>query len=583
MSGFIVAHRSIAGNALTAVCKQQINAGFKVIFQQTSANWQIIGFTPLLEHMPDSLHQEEDGSFAYCSGTFFYSEAIGKEALKAAIAAWKSDRFQSNEASGHFALLIGNKHNCQLYRDALPSNRIYHNASYSCFSNLFMPMCQLESSLSIDPQGLYEYAWLHANHGQHTPFREISTLGASQSLRFSDDNHQAKILSLPMADWALPDQSNRHEEDIVNHYADALKQTLKPTINAFGSRIKTALSGGYDSRLIAAGLINGGSDAKYYVYGAPSSADRVVASEIADRLKLDFSAIEKPANEQLSPQDYIEHIDRKAIVFDGLYVDGLFDNAVDMQDRMTRLQDTDILLIGSGGEALRNFFYLPNGRYTADQLVSSFYSTYDPAACSNAFVEKDFRQQLCKQLAQDIRVDAEEAMSRDKAELAYPLFRVRYWSTREIAVNQRYGWTLYPYLHPEMIKGTASIPLKWKNHGRLEGQIIKALSPELAAINSDYGFSFDQAIPLGYRAKMQATYLRPPWLRRYSYRLQMRAKQTPTWPDAQTLSHWMNPALPQMAEYFYIDKIKDSAVLNRLATVEYLLNKHAEFRQQLTG
>jgi len=572
VSGFIVVPRTLEHAVLSALIKQQTAAGFSMVLQHTTTHWQILGFAPLLTHMPDSLYQSEQG-FAYCSGSFFYRNHIGREALHAAFKASQAGTFEATDANGHYALLIGDAHRCQLYRDTLPSNRIYKNKADNCFSNLLLPMCQLETTLSIDPQGLYEYAWLQANHGQRTPFREITALGANETLTIDDHDTHANIRTLPALDWAHPMQAQQQEQHIVEHYAHTLKQALAPSIEAFGSRIKTALSGGYDSRLIAAALVDD-CEANYYVYGSPTSADRVVATHIANALKLNFTAIEKPTQCALSEQAYIDYIERKTVVFDGLYVDGLFDNGVDMHDRMSRLQDADILLIGSGGEALRNFFYLPDKRYTLDQLISTFYSTYDPAACTQAFDEHNFRQQLSHQLAQDVGVDPEQTLSRQQVELAYPLFRVRHWSSREIAVNQRYGWTFYPYLHPDMIKGTASIPLQWKNYGRLEGKMIQRLSPEMAAIDSDYGFSFDRPIPLKYRLKMQSTYLRPCWLRRYSYRIKMRAKPQLSWPYQSRLSHWMDPTLPQMSAYFHLEKIKDPQVFNRLATVEYLLNIH---------
>lgn len=354
-------------------------------------------------------------------------------------------------------------------------------------------------------------------------------------------------------------------------------------VSAFGGRIKSALSGGYDSRLIAAGLLSLDCDPQLYVYGKPDDPDRRIASELAEKFQLNFRAVEKP---QVTDPGvgYAAHIATKLVVYDGLYPEGLFDNAVDMPDRINRLGESDILLIGSGGEALRNFFYLPDGRYTPDQIVSTFYSGYDPSACTGAFDESAYRRAIAAQLAHDLGVDAELPMDRKFVEAAYPLFRVRYWSTREIAVNQRFGWTYYPYLDDQMIGGTASIPIRLKTHGRLEASMIRNLHPGMAAVNSDYGFNFASDPPLNYRVKMLATYLRPTGIRRYTYRVKNRRMQPrESWQNDNYLGRLIDLDLPGLKEHLNVAKLNDAQAYNRAATVEYLMRWHRDRRSEALG
>lgn len=579
MAGILIARADSERSRLDACIREQADAGFTVALHKVTEHWQLIGFAPLLAHMPACATEDDDGHFAMASGSFFFNGQTGQAALIAAISAWRAGRLDLEQATGQYALLIGHSQHFELRTDALPSQHVYTDKRETVFSTLLLPALQLQPTLTPHAPGIYEYVWLHANHGQETPFAEIKALAPGEHVAFR--NGTAKRVHDAAPDWLTPPMAAAREDDIVSHYADRLMASITPAVEAFGNHIKTALSGGYDSRLLAAGLRSAGCDADYYVYGAPSSPDRRVAEALAETAGLQLQSIQKPTDMQLSDGEYAAHIDRKALVFDGLYVEGLFDNGVDLDDRFDRLRNASVLLLGSGGESLRNFFYLPDRRYTPAQLIDTFWSTYQPSACTDAFDADAFRARLARQLAGDLGVEPDRPMPRSRAELAYPLFRVRYWTTREISVNQRYGWCLYPYLEQRLIRGTATIPLRSKNHGRLEGKLIARLAPELARVPSDYGFRFDEPIPARYKLKMLGTYLRPPWLRGLSYRLKAVTRPPAHWPDETLRARWFDPDMPRMRAFFDTANIRDPAAFNRVVTLEYLFARHEQFTRSL--
>lgn len=570
MSGIIVAHRSIDQNLVDSMVALQQGAGFPTTLNRLHRHWRIVVFAPLLDNAPTQIHESDDGAVAATSGAFFYAGRYGEAALAIALQQWRNGTFDVSRALGHFAIVLADQDRVQLFTDTLPSNRIYHDARGTIYSTLFLSVVQTLSTAELDVQGLYEYAWAQANHSLRTVFRDIRALPPYSHVIFSHE--QASVTTADGPDWFAPDMSRMADDRIVRHYADTFQQTLNPVVSAFGTRIKSALSGGYDSRLIAAGLMSLQNQAQYYVYGGSDDADRKIATALADRFSLNFRAIEKPAATDMQ-NEYVAQMQRKFIVYDGLYPEGLFDNGIDLPDRLARLQDADILAIGSGGESLRNFFYLRDGRYTPDQIISTFYSGYDTRACTDAFDEARYRRCLAEQLAGDVGVDADRPMARSRVEAAYPLFRVRYWSTREIAVNQRFGWTYYPYLADAMVSGTPTVPLHLKTHGILEARMIARLHPGLASANSDYGFPFDRDPPLAYRAKMLSTYLRPTWLRRHTYRIRHRGpRHNNSWQNADYLGQLVDLSLPLMSAYFHPDDIGDAQAYNRVATLEYLVN-----------
>lgn len=146
---------------------------------------------------------------------------------------------------------------------------------------------------------------------------------------------------------------------------------------------------------------------------------------------------------------------------------------------------------------------------------------------------------------------------------------------RNNAINSRFGSALTPFIDSTLIRQTVSVPLDYKNVGRFEARLISLASPALAAYPSDYGYAFDRPPPLSARLKAMTTYLRPPSLRRHTFRLRTRrqAASRPYFLDEPFLAAVMEPGFPRLGSLFRAEKLVDSGQFNRLCTVEYLFQK----------
>ncbi len=166
-------------------------------------------------------------------------------------------------------------------------------------------------------------------------------------------------------------------------------------------------------------------------------------------------------------------------------------------------------------------------------------------------------------------------LTRRQVELAYPLFRGRYWTAREVPLNQGFGAYLTPFMEPAVIKGTPDWPLAWKSHGLIEAAMIARLSPRLAAYPSVYGWPFDRPPGTLARLRAQTSYRRPLFLRRLSYRL--RRKRPESWPPYLSAGHLaavMEPGFPYMRALFRLERVADEEAFNRIATLEFLCQRY---------
>jgi len=64
---------------------------------------------------------------------------------------------------------------------------------------------------------------------------------------------------------------------------------------------------------------------------------------------------------------------------------GLFDNGGNRRARLDRQAGGAMAVSGGCGEVFRNFFYLPDGRYTTRDILYAFFSQFDAADCTSEF------------------------------------------------------------------------------------------------------------------------------------------------------------------------------------------------------
>ena len=77
------------------------------------------------------------------------------------------------------------------------------------------------------------------------------------------------------------------------------------------------------------------------------------------------------------------------------------------------------------------------------------------------------------------------------------------------------GYGLVPFAEPRLALAACQLPLEHKAHGRFEAEMIRRLSPRLAAYPSNYGYRFNvlqlPVISLAYRLLKKNRYNSAPY------------------------------------------------------------------------
>lgn len=586
MSLLIVAERdperaalpeSPVGRALRAAGDQGFTAPERLTWPGGAAWWYA---TPQQPAGSGGVLVRQGASFAASVGTLTWRGRDAAASLRALLDAPHGPAAVPwQEWSGSFLVLLGRPDGVWLLGDALGLLRLYEAEGCGVLSSSLLACVAARGAIEADPVRAREYVLLGAHHGPQTPLRGVRAVepGALVELH----GGLRCVTGRPVS--ARLDARPASFEAAVDTVAAALRAEFESIAGAHEAAgtcrarppIGMALSGGFDSRLLLAALDSIGRAPALFVYGRAGDADVEVARAVAQRCELPIECIDKSVlTAGLPPLDRAA-LQRQLRFFDGLPVDGIFDRGVDRATRLQQVADGRLNLNGGGGEILRNFFYLPDGTYSASEVQGAFYSAW----LDEVFRSGADRQEFLDLVAHDILRSLGHAavpasarrqrLPRHEVELVYTTYRLRWWMGRNNSAAARYGAFLTPLVTPALVGLAAGLPLAFKEYGRLEAAVIRALSPRVAAGPSAYGFSFADGPGAGHRLRVQSTLRRPIWLRHQSVRVQRWLGRLPA-PKAP--AEWIE-ALGEAPRDDWLDPaaLTSIAQVNRLLTLQALL------------
>jgi asparagine synthase (glutamine-hydrolysing) len=515
-------------------------------------------------------HETPQGDFVAVLGTLIHDGIAAPACLPRLLQDFVLEDFDWHSMLGIHTLLVRKHGILYVLNDGLGASKVYRSESGDVFSSSFLAACEVGVARHLDPQACYEYVINGSVFGCRTLAEGISTLPANQALVVGED-FRTKQLEDPIAS-GLECQTQSFEQT-VSAQIQQLDQVFEPLAAHYSDRLRVSFSGGFDSRLMLAMLLRHDIKPTLFVYGGTDDEDVRIARVISDAESLPLKWVDKGAAE-IDLDSFAESTASSFLAFDGWKVEQpLFDYGVDRRDRLSRHDDEQVPLNGSLGEIYRNFFYMPDRPSSIGAVISTFHSQYDPQAFTDRFDERNYRRELGRAMREAIGADS-DSLARHQVEALYPKFRGRFWTGRDAQINQRFGPMFFPFLEHAAINNTAGIPVAQKNLGYLQGQMIAAVNPRLAAYPSDYGFALSGSRPLSYRLKTFAGTQRPPLMRKLSFRLKHRKPR----PRSDSLSEAMlsrvlDTGFPVMRGLFDIERIYSPKQFGLIATLEYLAER----------
>lgn len=152
------------------------------------------------------------------------------------------------------------------------------------YSTTLASLVTLGVDPSPDERGIVEYLVMLHPLGDRTVLRDARLLPAGGRLV----RHADGEVTITVARLFAPDNDAMDDDEAVAHFGSIWPEIIGDvTARASHARLALGLSGGIDSRAIAAELARQGATTMTFTYGRRDSYEGRVAAEVADKLQLD--------------------------------------------------------------------------------------------------------------------------------------------------------------------------------------------------------------------------------------------------------------------------------------------------------
>lgn len=572
MSGFFLV--STAGGRDPSAALAALRSGFAALGfaapQTIEARDYLLALYPSIENRAIAFERSANGDFVFVCGTCLDDRGIGATAAERLAGCGAAAGGGQDEVFGHYAAVLRRGGRTEIRLDRFGGYHLFYNLDAGIVSSSFFALATALGRLTLSRQSACEYVFNGVVSGNETLFAEVALAPIGATVRVGPGG--LEIVRPPLA-VTRHLTSATHEEALADSMA-LLDRWFAAVARVFGDRVECALSGGYDSRLILACLRRHAVRPRVYVYGSSSDEDVTLAGEIARAEGFPIAHLDKSDRKPIPPAEFVETAHRNFLAQDGYGWGGIFQSDGETAERARRVRGGAIAINGGGGEIFRNFFYLPDRSYTVRELLWSFYARFDPRVCTAAFDAAAYYRELERKVV-DLLGSGEPHLPRPTVEWLYHAFRCRSWDGKVDSICGRWGHTGMPFLEPATTAQASALPLAWKNHGAYEAELICRADRRLAAYPSAYGHDFAGPPPLSRRLRDQATYLRPPWLRRYSYRLRHR-RRAGAW-TGYLAPAYQDAVLPggatEIRRLFRLERVADPEQLARILSLEYALRR----------
>ena len=550
---------------------QLARRGFATVRQRALPGWQLLHADPIQGGPAGFLERGDD--LVAVAGTMVVDGLMGAAALTRLLDRAELPRLDRSGLGGQFAALVRRGGRTWLFTDHLAGFQLYRDAEARVFSTSFLAAVRALPGATLDPQGVYEFAFNVTPTGDDTVVAELKTLGPETVVELTPSGVRSHAVARsPAPSGGRGSPAERQARNVA-----LLVDLARVQVAQFGDAIHVPLSGGMDSRLVLATLRAAGARPKVYVYGAPTLPDVVIARAIGEAEGFAVDCIDRTTLRNEDPDAFAALVEETFHRTDGLPNFGnLFDGGAGVAAQLARHAPGHLAVSGGAGEVYRDFFRLPDRPLPVKAVVGAFFARFSAADATARFDPGAFLQRIGAKLADAVgAADQRDVVPRAVIEQLYPRVRARALFGRELTIEAGYGSYFLPFLDRHVVDEGAMLPMPLKHAGRFEAALIAAIDPALARHPSTYGHSFVEPPSRRHLLDEWLSRGKPGWLRRYSYALRRMAGGAsdddhggPIAPEL--MARVIALDMPHMRAFFDIERIaRDRALWYRVACLEY--------------
>ncbi|MFA5619178.1 MAG: hypothetical protein WDA08_02590 [Weeksellaceae bacterium] len=439
----------------------------------------------------EAYYFEENSSWIYAVGTFFYKDFSFSDSLKFVLSDFAQDKLSNEEMYGHYVLLIYHDQKFHLLNDALGAIRLFSNAEKTRFSTSFLGLWFSQpQTLQLNQWAVYEKI---AKGYICAPDTLVETI--------KDSTYEAFQLPF-LIKHPNPETVYQKGTQSADYQISEIKKYYNRVFNlAEGKSISLGISGGFDSRMLM-GLLQNYPNPYLFTHHTKGihSNEKVIAQKLTESIGQKLHIKETPKADTLNPKEAEKLFKDLIYYYDGRTANnsGAFSITGTKEYNLFHLKEQVIGLNGKGGEVYRNYYNIANRSYS----FQDWFTALELYSSADFVFNTEQKKQLLGKIHDKIRnrLSVEKNWSRWHIQRYYSEIRQADCEASILSAHNKITRYIAPFLDAKLLKIAYQSYSIAGGDSSFQMKMIQKLNPKLAAINSNYGHNF-MKIPLKLKIK----------------------------------------------------------------------------------
>jgi len=431
---------------------------------------------------------------AFGTGTFSYKSEGPEESLRLLLDEFTGGRFDHSSLLGHYFIFLFLPSGIKVLTDGTGLVKAYHDSEGSYLASSFLLAARLHKRLSLNRAAATENLLTGGIAGTETLVNEINSFSKASTRLFKDVEFVFPGVNATVDKPSSRTAALERQSELLLTYFKSCR-LLAETGGA-----DIGLTGGYDSRLVLACALNHIPDLQVHSHYRPAGSEEWrIARQIAEGERIRFISPEVAPPEEMDDEKLRSIINSSLRFNDGAI--SLHCNWMEeyntLEYRLSVLGGKRLGFSGIGGEQYRNQDRLCGKPWLFSQWLK--YS-YLRKVSGSVFQSGKDEQEMVERLAIKFYsvlgfssgrrfIDIHD-LKRIQNEVLMPAYR----GARTDAEN-RHAWYLSPLADYHISTAAYGITGFLKDSKSFEADLIRMISPSLAAYPMDYGYDLVRGEP----------------------------------------------------------------------------------------
>lgn len=365
----------------------------------------------------------------------------------------------------------------ELLTDPLGMEQVYYAvvANGYVFSNNVSVLSRALALREPDELGTSLYLMAGWAGSDRTLLRNIRTVPGGQLWSFiAGQTHPTKTTYFSISDCAQGEAKNAVEKfDNITSYLDMLKY-----LDQYFDPLTCGLTGGRDSRFLAALLWKNRSHAHFFTTDILPNGDSEVACEISRELRLEHQVVRLSCHEVLTRWCMLS--ERLVQQNDGMVSLWQIADIASQPQRPTRLK---VMLPGVGGEIARSFYSSNDQYFKISKREQASKHLIRHALLKNCVVSQDAVELAQRYINEFVNEWSErDADPANIPDVFYAQERVRRWGGSNARKSQATSDRFPLFCSRPFIRAAFQLPPEARWNEQLHYDAIQALAPQILSI-----------------------------------------------------------------------------------------------------